>query len=204
MPVLINWKICDNSEECDGIEVCPTGAFYWDEKKKSIAIDEKKCINCGKCDNVCPVGAIRFAKNETERKKFQKEIDEDPKKVSDLFIDRYGASPVQSSSKLITPGRFNVQIIKSTRLAAIEIFDDDSIECLANSIPVRELFFGSNIRYRKMKVDDNAFLKKYKVKKLPVLLFFKNGKLLGKIEGYFGIGKKRVMLKEINKIIKSK
>ena len=34
MPVLINFKICDNSEAYDGITACPVGAFHWDKKKK--------------------------------------------------------------------------------------------------------------------------------------------------------------------------
>ena len=36
MPVLINFKICDNAKECGGIEVCPTGALSYDDENKSI------------------------------------------------------------------------------------------------------------------------------------------------------------------------
>ena len=32
MSVLINFKICDNAEECDGVRVCPINALYWDKK----------------------------------------------------------------------------------------------------------------------------------------------------------------------------
>ena len=87
MPVLINWKICDNAKECNGIAVCPTGALFWDEKKKSIGIDNSKCVNCGKCEESCKVEAIHVAKNEEEYKKIKEQIDADPRKRSDLFID---------------------------------------------------------------------------------------------------------------------
>lgn len=78
MSVLINFKICDNSKDCNGIAVCPIKAFYWDEKKKTIAVDETKCISCGKCEESCPVDAIRVARNEKELKK---RVDEIIKKI---------------------------------------------------------------------------------------------------------------------------
>ena len=58
MPVIINYKICDNAEACSAINVCPVGAFKWNAEKKSLEIDNDKCINCGKCavsEESCPV-----------------------------------------------------------------------------------------------------------------------------------------------------
>ena len=200
MPVLINFKICDNSEDCSGIEVCPTGAFHWDRKNRKLAIDESKCIVCGKCEESCPVGAIRVARNEEEYKRIKKEIEEDPRNVSDLFIDRYGAQPIHPAF-LIKKNKFEIQILRSTKLAIVELFNNDSIRCLLHSIPIKELFKDVDIKYRKIKVKDNSLLKKYRVKELPALLFFNDGKLTGKIEGYYDIGKKRELMKKINKII---
>lgn len=48
MPVIINFKVCDNAEVCDAIKVCPVGAFKWNEEKKTLEIDKEKCIDCGK------------------------------------------------------------------------------------------------------------------------------------------------------------
>jgi len=53
------------------------------------------------------VGAIRFARNKEEYKRIKKEIDEDPRKVSDLFVDRYGAVPVHPAF-LIDESKFDV------------------------------------------------------------------------------------------------
>lgn len=200
MPVLINFKICDNSKDCSGIEVCPTEAFYWDTKNKTIATDNSKCIVCGRCEEACPVGAIRVAKTEEEYKRIKKEIDKDPRKVSDLFIDRYGAQPIHSAF-LIPQTKFNVQIIESTKLSAVELFNNSSIKCLLYSIPVKELFEDKDIKYRKIEAKDDVLLKKYKIKGLPALLFFKDGRLAGKIQGYYDMNRKKELLDSINKII---
>ncbi|MEM5778084.1 MAG: 4Fe-4S dicluster domain-containing protein [Candidatus Aenigmatarchaeota archaeon] len=201
MAVLINFKICDNAKECNGIAVCPTHTLYWDEKRKSIGIDNSKCISCGKCEKACMVGAIRVAKNEDEYKKIKREIDEDPRKVSDLFVDRYGAQTIQPAF-LIPDGRFDIEVLESNKLTTVEFFNKDSINCLLYSIPIKELFENVDIKYRRLEVKDESLLKKYKVKSLPSLLFFNKGKLIGKIEGYYRIERKNELKEKINKIIK--
>jgi len=201
MPVLINFKICDNAEECLGVEVCPTGALSWDKIKKTIIINNDKCTNCGLCEKACEVNAIHVAKNKEEYYKIKKEIDEDPRKVSDLFIDRYGAQPIEKAF-FILRDRFDLEVINSTKLAAAELFNEDSIMCLRYSIPAKLLFKDMDIKYRKVQLKDDELLKKYNVKKLPSLLFFKEGKLIGKIEGYYSIKEKEKITEKINKIIK--
>lgn len=200
MSALINFKICDNSEDCSGIEVCPTGAFYWNEKNKTIAVDNSKCVSCGKCEKACPVDAIKVARNEEEYRKIKKEISKDSRKVSDLFVDRYGAQPIHPGF-LIPQNKFDVQILRSTKLAVVELFNKSSIMCLLHSIPVKEFFEGVDVKYRKMKIEDNSLLEKYNVKKIPALLFFNDGKLMGKIEGYYESGEDEEIKRKINKII---
>ena len=202
MPVLINFKICDNSKDCNGIAVCPTHTITWNEKKKTIIIDNSKYISCGKCEESCPVNAIRVAKNDQEYKKTQKEIDEDPRKVSDLFVDRYGASSLSPAFN-IPSDKFEVQIIESSKPAVVELFKDSTIKCLLHSIPIKELLGNYDVKYRKINVgDDDSLLKKYKIKELPSLLFFNKGRLIDKIEGHHRIGEINEMKKRIDSIIK--
>ena len=201
MAVLINFKICDNSKDCGGITVCPAGAFYWDNKKKTIAVDNKKCVSCGKCEEACPVGAIRVARTEKEYKKIKETIKKDPRKISDLFVDRYGADSI-SSTFLIPSSKFKDQIFQSKKLAAIEFFTPSSIQCLLYSIPIKELLKNANANYLKVKVEKNpSFLKKFKIKKFPTLAFFKMGKLVGLVEGYYEIGQEKILKEKIKKII---
>ncbi len=200
MSILINFKICDNSEDCNGIEVCPTKAIYWNEKKRAIKIDNSKCISCGKCESACPVGAIRVAKTEREYEKIKREIANDKRKVSDLFVDKYGAQPIHSGF-LIPEDKFNVQILRSTKPAVAEFFRRESIQCLLRSIPIKSLFKDMNIKYRKVKLEGNALVKKYGVGSLPSLLFFNNGKLAGKIEGYYEDSQEKELKSKIEKIL---
>lgn len=200
MSVLINFKICDNAKECSGIAVCPTGALSWDEGQKTIVIDNTKCISCGKCVGPCPVQAIRVARTDEEYQRIKKEFDIDPRKISDLFVDRYGASPVDEAC-LLPAGKFNLEVLGSDKLVAVEFFNDDSIQCLRYSIPIKELFAGVDLKYRRFQARDDVLMKEFKVGKLPSLLFFKNGKLLGKIEGYFYQKDKRELVRKIKQIL---
>ena len=200
MPVFINFKICDNAEECLGIEVCNTGALYWDGKKKSIVIDNLKCTDCGLCEEACEVHAIRVARNDKECKKIEKEIDNDPRKVADLFIDRYGATPIHPAFQM-KEDQFEKEILRSVKLTALEIYNEDTIECLLNSIAIKDLFKDKDIKFRKLIVKDRNLIKKYKIKKLPALLFFNAGKLINKIQGFYSIKQKKELTDKVNNII---
>ena len=121
MPVLINFKICDNAQECNGIAACKAGALSWDSKKKTIVIDNYKCISCGVCAPTCMVDAIKVAKTDAEYKKFKKEIDEDPRRREDLLVDRYGAQPMHKAFLTRQKG-FDREILTYHDLAVAEFF----------------------------------------------------------------------------------
>lgn len=199
MSVLINFKICDNAQECNGIAVCPTGALSWDKKKKSIKIDNEKCISCKKCEKSCMVNAIRVAKNEEEYKRMEEEIKNDPRRDADLFVDRYGAQPIHPAF-LIKEDKFELEVLGSKKMVVAELFNDDSIMCLLKSITMKDLFAGYSIKYRKVEVG-KALVEKYKIKELPALIFFKNGEFLGKIEGYYDNKKKEKLIEKIKLIV---
>jgi NAD-dependent dihydropyrimidine dehydrogenase PreA subunit len=200
MPVIINFKICDNAPECCGIEACPTKAFHYDYKEKTLKIDPEKCINCGRCA-CCKVGAIHFAKDEKEAEKIRKMIAKDKRKVTDLFVQRYGAQPIQNPFVIDESG-FDRAIKDYPGKAVLEVLNDESIQCLVNSIPIKELFEEFEfVKYRKMMVEGDAFLKKFKIGKIPAFLFFENGKLKDMIEGYYDLTHRDELKKEISKFL---
>lgn len=200
MSVLINFKICDNAEECNGIAACPTGALSWNETDKTIEIDDSKCTSCGICEESCGVGAIKVAKDKEEHLAIEKEFSDDPRKVTDLFLDRYGAQPVLPAF-LIQEDKFEREVLKSAKLTVVELFKDSSINCLLKSIPITELLRGLETKYRKLEVTTDQLIERYEIEKLPALLFFNKGKLVGKIEGFFPREKKKEIIEKINKIV---
>lgn len=185
MSVYINFKICDNAEECSGIAVCPVKSLYWDDIEKTVAIDNSRCLTCDACMEACPAGAIRVAHSEEESIQIQEDIDNDPRTIHDLMVERYGASPV-SENILISIRDAEEKIAEKTLLIAIEIIDDNDTPCLINSVPISEAFGSVNIEYYKVTVNDNAydcFAKKYDVTACPTLLVFRRGILLVRMDG---------------------
>jgi ferredoxin len=197
MPSIINFKICDNAPECGGVEVCPTKAITWNESKKTLEIDDSKCINCGLCVKSCPVGAIKVATGK-DLENIKQEYEKDERRTSDLFIERYGASSMDPTA-LVSPIFLQNQIDKKLTLVA-EIFDNDLSMCLVKSIPIKDLF-KNKILYYKINIKFGPdLIKNYKIKKLPCLLFFKNGQLTGKIEGYYGLDKKKELISKVSSL----
>lgn len=201
MAVLINYKICDNAKECGGIAVCPTKALSWNDEKETIEIDNDKCISCGLCEKECPIGAIMVAKNEKEYNKIQKEIYDDPRTTKDLFVDRYGAVAISDFFKI----ELNDIKEKSEKdcITLIEVYNPDIAECLLKSIPIKDLTkkLPKNTLYYKTECDKT--IDEYEIKELPSLLIFKNGKLLGHIDGYYTIDDKEVVFSKLDDILKT-
>lgn len=165
-----------------------------------MEIDEDKCIDCGKCatsEESCEVGAIRFAKNEEELQKIKKEIEEDARTIKDLMVDRYGAQPI--SMPFYTQEEEFEKVIATKRIVLIELFNEDSEECLIKSISIKEIFEKfSNIElsYRKLEVKTEEFIKKYNIKELPTMLIFEKEKMIGRIDGYYSNENKEDFLKK--------
>jgi len=199
MAVLVNFKICDNAKECSGIEVCPTQALSWDEKEETIVIDNNKCISCGACETACPIGAFSVARDDEEYKRLEKEIEEDPRTIKDLFVDRYGAAPL-SEFFMINADEIDDKV-KNDCITLIECYQDDTIECLLKSIPIKELTSDLPKDTLFYKVENDESLNKYELEEFPALLIFKNGKLLGHIDGYYTVDDKEVVLTKINDIL---
>ena len=200
MPIIINIKICDNSRDCSGIEVCTPEALHWNNNKEIILIDETKCTLCGICENACPVGAIRLAKTQVEYELIKKEVNEDPRTISDLYVDLYGVEPMDNTF-YISRDKFDIQVLKSTKLTAVELFNGYSLHCFIYSIPIKEIFSGIEVNYRKIEVKDNFLQKNYEIQELPALLFFFKGELVGKVEGYYDISSKQDLVNQVKMIV---
>ena len=203
MPTIINFKICDNSADCNALTGCPKGCFSWDDKEKTIKIDNSKCSGCSACEDFCPIGAIRFAKDDKQFAKIQKEIEKDPRTRSELMVDRYGADTVAYTLEL-SKEKF-AKRIQSKIPVIVEFNSRETIECLLKSIPVRFIQneFDKNASYEKLFIDKKDFAD-WEIKTTPCLKFYREGRLVGQIDGYFDDESKFELFRTIREIASSK
>lgn len=60
---------CQHCDDAPCIQACLTGALSRDPVSSLVTVDEERCIGCGTCLLVCPLGVIRL---NTEEKKMVK------------------------------------------------------------------------------------------------------------------------------------
>ena len=203
--VIINRNICDNAQECSGIAICPTGALYWDEDKGEIAYNPDVCIDCGACADAsaegCPIGAIRWAADDEEYQKIQDEVNNETMSLAELEVERYGASPIEPFIKVEDVKDF-ISTIKQKYLV-LELFNDDSINCLLHSIRVDDIkkVFNTDVCYKKVQVDDVTDFSFAAITELPSLVIMRGMEVLSVVAGYYDDEKKLELLELIQKAI---
>jgi NAD-dependent dihydropyrimidine dehydrogenase PreA subunit len=199
---IINFKICDNSEDCEVIKKCRRGVFGWDAKHKTLTVNPKKCGGgCdGECVNYCPVKAIRFCRDKEDCKRIEREIERDPRTMTELFIDRYGAMPVDDAFVFeLTPERLKKRI-NVQRPMIIEFNRRDTTACLLKSVPIADIQeqYHPDAAYAKFFIKPEE-MQQYGVTKTPCLRFYYNNELLGQIDEYFEKDYKYTYLDQIYK-----
>lgn len=196
MAVRINFNICDNSSECSGIAVCDTGALFWNENginhlgdKGILSVDNSRCVSCGKCvgEDGCPVGAIVYAPTEKELEALTESLHIDKEQIQRLFVERYGAEPVDETI-CISASKLDSVVMRQSGITIVEYYADWSIQCLLNSIPIDsimrriEMLCGErNISYYKVDVTEATDKKQV----LPALHIYRDGEIIATLEGYY-------------------
>jgi Fe-S-cluster-containing hydrogenase component 2 len=169
--------------QCDAVRVCPTKAVFWNENASRLEIDNSKCIGCGQCARVCPIAAIKVAKTQAQLDEYKAEIDADPRRAEDLFVDRYGAGAVET--KPLQPEHVAEFVVSQGGDVCIELNQDDKdLVCFMQAIPISEIMDLEKIAYRACE-NGREIMAGYDVGALPALVFFRDGAQIGKIEGFY-------------------
>ena len=165
------------------------GALFWDESNRQIDYKPEICCDCGKCADACPVGAIMWGKDDEDYRKKQEAVDNNERSFEELAVDRYGAAPIIDIEPIDYRNIQDYLENSAAELIIIEIYSDDSINCLLHSIRVEEVLSWlegkGRIQYQKAYVSENDHLDGIGIHELPSLMIYKDKKLIGNIEGYY-------------------
>jgi Fe-S-cluster-containing hydrogenase component 2 len=53
--------VCYHCIDAPCIKVCPTGALSRNKETNAVVVNEKICIGCRQCVNICPYGGVVFS-----------------------------------------------------------------------------------------------------------------------------------------------
>lgn len=204
MPGVINYKICDLAPECGGIEVCPTGAFFWNKKDKRPDIDNSKCISCGVCARECPVDAIIIVQTEEEFNKVLENIKNDPRSEKELWRERIGTQPGRTPplAAVVTPKNFLQEVLELRELVALDVWSEETLDCRYHSVLWEELGLADKIVFKKLDGGKYPTLaRRLKASKFPTLIIFKEGKEKLRKEGYLYHGDIFPLVAKIKKLV---
>ncbi|MFA6422148.1 MAG: 4Fe-4S binding protein [Candidatus Buchananbacteria bacterium] len=56
--ITVEKYLCPQNHPCPAIRVCPVGALT--QAGVEAPMVSEKCIDCGKCVNFCPMGALKL------------------------------------------------------------------------------------------------------------------------------------------------
>lgn len=216
---MFNFKICDNAAECNGIPACPVKAIMWDEKQRTLAVDNSKCTSCGSCAKACPVPrAILVAKTKEEFEKIKEQVEDDPRTRPELLKDRYGIAPTDQNL-VVTMKNFNEEVLETDRVVIVDFWDEPHMKCRIFSIPLESMIPKKVVleeitknqkklkdvkfKFRKIDAQKNPEIaKRYNVNIIPTLMLFFKGNSIGRIEGYYKIEDENKLKKQVEDIIK--
>jgi len=219
MPIMFNFKVCDNASACNGIGACPVKAITWDDKQQTLIVDNTKCISCGKCAVSCPVPeAILVAKTKEEFEKIKERVEDDSRTRAELLKDRYGVAPTDQNL-VVTMKNFNNEVLETDRVVIVDFWDEPHVGCRIFSIPLeatvpkKVVLTGimnnqknlKDIKFKFRKIDaqkNPEIAKRYNVNTIPTIMLFFKGKSIGRIEGYYKTEKENELRKKVEDILK--
>ena len=193
MPVLIDYERCDASPSCFAAKVCPYRTLHYNQAKKRVEVDAKRCGDCpAPCLNFCDHYAIKFAATLEELKLMQAEIDgamtpaevaEKRKQLADesKAKEEAGHDPIE-----LTKTTFEEEVLKSQDLVAVHIGTDRSPHSkqLAPAFQNLARDYAGKVKFGTVNADKEMTLcQRLGIKSLPTVLFFYGGRVVDGVAG---------------------
>lgn len=195
--IIFNNKRCDNATDCPVLYECqketdsPLKAVYFEEATQSIKLDAQRCNldNCKTkiCTKICP-DCFSFANTENEYWWAIEKVRQTD--WLNFKVDRYNSEGTTPFAK-IEPKKCKEIVASSKGLFILEITSVVGCCSAYDSIPIPEIipeilyqrYYKKTVVYNE--ADIEALESYFEINELPALLFYYDGKMIGKIMGIY-------------------
>ncbi|MCL5039576.1 MAG: thioredoxin [Firmicutes bacterium] len=187
MPILVDYRACDDSPACSAVRVCPKGALRFDRNKGKIVADNSKCTACSApCTQVCPAGALKYYATMEELKKAETEISSSTLTKDDLLEQRYGLRP--GDPRELGPNLYHVDcdnftsdVLRSDVPVVVDFWAEWCAPCrvLAPTFKQMAAEYEGRMKFGKLDTEDcQEVPSRYGIMSIPTMLFFYNGEII--------------------------
>ena len=206
MPVLIDYRACDDSPHCGSARACSHGAITYNPSRKKIEVDNSKCTDCAICVRYCPSGAVKFARNEAELKKIEADIASSNLSKDDLLERQYGARPGDPRStgqnlEHVDCDTFEEEVLRSPVPVAVDFWAEWCAPCRILAPTFKAIAAQYDGRMKFFKLDTEACQDipyQYGIRSIPTVLFFDRGRVVAR---EIGAVPKKQLQKTVDQIL---
>lgn len=193
MPVLIDYRVCDNAPGCGASRACPTGAIAYDRHENKVLVNNDNCIDCEHqpCVHYCPAGAVKFAATYEELEKLKAAVESSSLSRDDLLEQKYGirpGDPRELGPNLIhvDDENFAAEVVNSPLPVVVDFWAEWCAPCriLAPTFKALAAEYEGRVRFAKLDTEEAPrTAARYGIMSIPTMLFFVDGRVVDQAVG---------------------
>ncbi len=192
MPVIVDYRVCDNSPACSAVRVCPRGTLTFNHKENRVEADNEKCHSCaGPCARVCPAGAIKWYKTMDELEAAKVEMESSTLSKDDLLEQRYGVRPgdpreLGPNLHHVDCSNFQSEVLESDIPVVVDFWAEWCAPCriLAPTFKSLAAKYEGKVKFGKLDTEECMEVPgEYVIMSIPTMLFFHKGQVVDQAVG---------------------